>query len=363
MPPMPSCGQEPIVLGQSCALTGPARNLGIEMRAGLLAAFAQVNEAGGVKGRQIQLISLDDSYEPDRAVANTIRLINEFNVFLLIGEVGTPTSRAVLPLIQRYNVPFFAPFTGDELLRTPFNPLIVNVRASYYQEMEAIVRYLVDKRHLTRIACLYQNDTYGLAGLNGLKLALKRRNMSLVAHGSYERNTVAVMGALKKIAAERPEAVVMVGAYSACAEFIKLYKTKVQDNTLFCNISFVGTESLYNELGTYGENVIVSQVVPYPMSNTLPILSEYRAAMHKYQHDAPISFTTLEGYLAGRLFARVAEMVSGELTRENFLATLEKTGIFDLGGLVLQFGENDHQGLDEIYLTTIYPSIHLLDED
>jgi len=363
MPPMPSCGQEPIVLGQSCALTGPARNLGIEMRAGLLAAFAQVNEAGGVKGRQIQLISLDDSYEPDRAVANTIRLINEFNVFLLIGEVGTPTSRAVLPLIQRYNVPFFAPFTGDELLRTPFNSLIVNVRASYYQEMEAIVRYLVDKRHLTRIACLYQNDTYGLAGLNGLKLALKRRNMSLVAHGSYERNTVAVMGALKKIAAERPEAVVMVGAYSACAEFIKLYKAKVQDNTLFCNISFVGTESLYNELGAYGENVIVSQVVPYPMSNTLPILSEYRAAMHKYQHDAPISFTTLEGYLAGRLFARVAEMVSGELTRENFLATLEKTGVFDLGGLVLQFGENDHQGLDEIYLTTIYPSIHLLNED
>lgn len=360
----PLWGQEPpLLLGQSCAMTGPAKNLGLEMRAGLLAAFAQVNEAGGVNGRRIQLISLDDSYEPDRAVANTIHLINEYNVFLLIGEVGTPTSRAVLPLVQRYKVPFFAPFTGDELLRTPFNPLIINVRPSYYQEMEAITRYLVDKRHLKRIACFYQNDTYGLAGLNGLQLAMKRRNMSLVAQGSYERNTVAVMGALQKIARERPNAIVMVGTYSACAEFIKLYKAKVQDSPLFCNISFVGTESLYNELGNYGENVIVSQVVPYPMSDTLPILKEYRAAMHRYQHDAAISFTSLEGYLAGRLFAKVAEMIPEKLTRENFLLTIEKTGVFDLGGLVLKFGENDHQGLDEVYLTTIYPSIHLLDED
>ncbi len=362
--PLSVIGQEsPLLLGQSCALTGTAKNLGLEMRAGLLAAFAQINEAGGVKGRQIQLISMDDSYEPDRAVANTIRLINEYQVFLLIGAVGTPTSRAILPLIERYKIPFFAPFTGDELLRTPFNSLVINVRPSYYQEMEAITRHLVDKKHLHHIACFYQNDTYGFAGLNGLKLALKRRNMSLVAQGSYERNTVAVMGALKTIAEQRPEAIVMVGAYSACAEFIKLYKAKISDTPLFCNISFVGTESLYNELGNDGENVIVSQVVPYPMSDTLPILKEYRTAMHKYQHDATLSFTSFEGYLAGRLFAKVAEMIPGKLTRESFLSTLEKTGVFDLGGLVLKFGENDHQGLDDIYLTTIYPNIHLLDEN
>lgn len=362
--PLPVMGQgPPVLLGQSCALTGPAKNLGLEMRAGLLAAFAQINESGGIRGRKVQLVSLDDSYEPDRAVANTIHLINEYQVFLLIGAVGTPTSRAVLPLIERYKIPFFAPFTGDELLRSPFNSLIINVRPSYYQEMEAITRYLVDKKHIKRIACFYQNDTYGFAGLNGLQLALNRRNMTLVAQGSYERNTVAVMGALKKIAEQRPEAIVMVGAYSACAEFIKLYKAKIQDTPLFCNISFVGTESLYNELGTYGKNVIVSQVVPYPMSDTLPILKEYRAAMHKYQHDATLSFTSFEGYIAGRLFAKVAEMTPEKLTRENFLATLEKTGVFDLGGLVLEFGENDHQGLDDIYLTTIYPSIHLLNEN
>lgn len=365
LPAMPSSalGQEPpIVVGQSCALSGPARNLGLGMRAGLLAAFAQINEKGGIKSRKIQLISLDDSYEPDKAVANTIRLINEYQVFLLIGEVGTPTSRAVLPLIERYRIPFFAPFTGDELLRNPFNPLIINVRPGYYQEMEALIHYLVDKKDLKRIACFYQNDTYGFAGLNGLKAALKRRDMSLVAQGSYERNTVAVMGALKKIAAQQPDAIVMVGAYSACAEFIKLYKTKVKSHPIFCNISFVGTESLYNELGNYGSNVIVSQVVPHPLNETLTIAKDYREAMDRYQHDSPISFTSFEGYIAGRLFAKVMETIDGELTRERFIKTLERTKIFEIGGLTLQFSENDHQGLDEIYLTTIYPSIHILQD-
>lgn len=357
-------GQDmPLVVGQSCALTGPARNLGLEMRAGLLAAFAHINASGGVNGRPIQLISLDDSYEPDKAVANSIRLINEHQAFLLIGEVGTPTSRSVLPLVKRYGIPFFAPLTGDELLRSPFNRLIVNARPSYYQEMETIVNYLVGKKHFRRIACFYQNDTYGFAGLNGLKLALGKRGLDVVARGSYDRNTVAVMGALIEIDKAAPDAIVMVGAYSACAEFIKLYKAKSNNNPLFCNISFVGTESLYNALGAYGRDVIVSQVVPYPVSSDLAIISEYKAAMNRYQHDAPISFITLEGYIAGKLFAVVARLVPGELTRDKFIDTLETIGRFDLGGLILQFGKYDHQGMDDIYLTEIYPSIHLIDKD
>jgi len=351
----------PLVLGQSCALSGPSKNLGQEMRAGLLAAFAWINDQGGVHGRRIRLISLDDSYEPDRAIQNTLRLLSEDKVFLVIGEVGTPTSQAVLPIIEEQGVPFFAPLTGAELLRTPDRYWVINVRASYFQEMEGLTGYLVDHLGLTRIACFYQNDGYGFAGLEGIERALARRGMDLVARGSYERNTVAVMGALREIDKAGPQAIVMAGAYGACAEFIKLHKAKGRNRPLYCNISFVGTESLHRALGGHGEDVIVSQVVPFPGNGEPPLLREYAAAMEKYQRDAPLSFITLEGYIAGRLFAAVASQVRGELTRDKFISAMEETGRFDLGGLILTFGPGDRQGLDTVYLTGIHPSIHLLD--
>ena len=352
----------PIVLGQSCALTGPAKDLGIELRGGLLAAISKVNDVGGVNGREIQLVSRDDGYEPDRAVRNTLRLINDDHVFMLIGEVGTPTSKAVVPLVEEHEIPFFAPFTGADFLRNPFRKYVINLRASYNQEMESIASYLIDKKQIERIACFYQNDSYGFAGLQGIELALAKRGMSLVSKGSYERNTVAVAGGLREIYRADPEAVVLVGAYSACAEFIKLSKTKYAKDLLFCNISFVGTESLMETLGGYGQNVIVSQVVPRPNDLTIPLVREYREAMQKYQYDIPLTFTSFEGYIAGKMFGRIANSVSGILTREKFIETMQKVGRFDLGGVVLQFGENDNQGMDGIHLTRIYPEIEELYE-
>ncbi len=351
----------PIMLGQSCALSGPAKNLGLEMRSGLLAAFSKVNDEGGIGGRDILLISKDDGYEPDRAVKNTNSFIDNEQIFMIIGEVGTPTSKAVVPLIEEKRVPFFAPFTGAEFLRVPFRKYVINVRASYFQEMEKLASYLIDEKGISRIACFYQNDSYGFAGLRGIKLALQRRNMELVSQGSYERNTVAVMGGLRDVHKGDPQAIVLVGAYSACAEFIKLSKTKQKGDRIYCSISFVGTESLKKALGRYGENVIVSQVVPYPRDMSIPLIEEYVEAMSKYQHDMVTSFTSLEGYIAGKLFAKIAASVKGELTREKFITTMQTTGRFNLGGVVLQFGENDHQGMDEIYLTRIMPTIQLLD--
>jgi branched-chain amino acid transport system substrate-binding protein len=358
--PRPCLAQQengPIILGQSCALSGPAKNLGLEMRAGLLAAFAFINDLGGIRGRQVHLISLDDGYEPDKAVKNTIRLINEDDVFLLIGEVGTPTSKAVIPIIEEHKIPFFAPFTGAELLREPFRRYVINVRASYYQEMEELASYLIDQKKIERIACFYQNDSYGYAGLQGIERALARRGMRLVSKGSYERNTLAVMGSIREIYRAEPQAVVLVGAYPACAEFIKLSKTKIDPELGFYNISFVGTESLKQSLGAYGENVIVSQVVPDPKNDSIQLVREYTDSMRRYQHDAPLSFTSLEGYLAGKLFTAVARAVTGTLTRESFITTMQELGTFDLGGIVLQFGPLDHQGMDDIHLTSIYPEI------
>jgi branched-chain amino acid transport system substrate-binding protein len=352
----------PIVLGQSCALSGPAKNLGLEMRAGLLAAFSKINDEGGVKGRDIVLLSRDDGYEPDMAVKNTQDFINTENVFMLIGEVGTPTSNAVIPLVEQHRIPFFAPFTGAEFLRVPFRQYVINVRASYFQEMEKLASYLVEGKKIRKIACFYQDDSYGLAGLEGIERALAKRGLDLVSRGSYERNTVAVLRGLTDVMQAEPEAVVLVGTYPACAEFIKLGKAGRAKDILYCNISFVGTESLQATLGRYAGKVIVSQVVPYPEDSSIPLIREYTAAMRKYQHDAPISFTSLEGYIAGKLFFQISSAVPGELERESFISTMEQIGTFDLGGVVLQFGPGDHQGMEDIYLTEINPTVRKVQE-
>lgn len=350
----------PIVLGQSCALSGPAQNLGLEMRAGLLAAFSLLNDNGGIRGREVILLSRDDGYEPDEAVRNTKALIYDDQVFALIGAVGTPTSKAVAPIISEVGIPFFGPFTGAEFLRSPFNKYVINVRASYFQEMEKLASYLIDQKKVRRVACFYQNDSYGFAGLRGIEIALAKRGMALVSKGSYERNTVAVMGALRDIYQAKPEAVVLVGAYSACAEFIKLSRNKISTDVLFGSISFVGTESLSEALGGYGDGVVVSQVIPSPHDTNIPLIGEFKRTMAKYQHDAPISFTSLEGFIVGKLFGKIALAVKGELTREKFIATMEEVGWFDLGGLELRFGPDDHQGMDIIYLTQIYPVVQEL---
>lgn len=353
--------QPPILLGQSCALSGPAKNLGMKMRAGLQAAIAEINNSGGVKGRLLHLRSKDDGYEPDKAVQNTLELIQDDQVFLLIGEVGTPTSKAVLPLIEKYKIPFFAPLTGAELLRNPVQPYVINIRKSYSQEVEALVSHLTDTLGMKHIACFYQNDSYGFSGLEGVKKALGRRKMQLVSMGSYERNTIAVLGGIQAIYKKNPEAVILVGTYAACSEFIKLSKAKFPSERLFASISFVGTKSLQDALGHYGKDVIVSQVVPFPWDDSLPLVTQYREAMNRYQRNSGVGFISLEGYIAGRLFAAIAGAVDGELSREKFIETMYQIGSCNLGGLTLQFSRDTNTGMDTIGLTTIYPSIMKLE--
>ena len=347
--------KEPIVLGQSCALSGPAKDLGTELRNGLLTAFAEINDAGGVNGRELLLESYDDGYEPYRAVMNTEDLIDK-GVFALIGEVGTPTSKAVLPLISKHNIPFFSPYTGAELLRTPHNPLVINIRASYFREMEKLVYHLAVQRKLSRIACFYQNDSYGFAGLEGLNRALAAKNLTLVGKGNYERNTVAVLGGLRDIDNQSPEAIVLVGAYPACAEFIKLYNIRNPGNdVVFANISFVGTKGLKQSLGDFGDRVIVSQVVPFPWDNSIPLVQQYHDALKKYRPSSTPGFVSLEGYIAGRFFGYIAANVKGELTREKFIKTVEELGHIDFEGIQLLYKSDNFRGSDEVFIISIYP--------
>ncbi|KPA10852.1 ABC transporter substrate-binding protein [Candidatus Magnetomorum sp. HK-1] len=341
-----------IVLGQSCAMTGPAGALGTLMKAGLEAYFAKVNDTGGIHGKKIRLKSEDDGYEPNKAIVNTRKLLEQDKVFMLIGEVGTPTSKAVTPIIEQQKVPFFGPFTGAEFLRNPYKRYVVNVRGSYYQEMEKLASYLVDNKGFKKISCFYQNDGYGQAGLSGIKIALKKRSMELVSTGTYERNTLAVKGALMTIRKSKPDAVIMVGAYKPCAEFIKLAKKVGLQKSVFCNISFVGTDNLKNELGEAGQGCIISQVVTYPWDQSVPLVKEYQETMKKYKPQVKTGFVSLEGYMVAKLWCMILKETAN-ITREDFLNTVSKIGKFDLGGIVLQYGPSDNQGMDKVFLTII----------
>jgi len=341
-----------IVFGQSAALDGPAAELGRGMRDGILAAFSEVGRAGGVHGRRLELISYDDGYEPERAIANVSRLIDEDGVFAVIGEVGTPTSSAVQPITTAAGVPFLAPFTGAEFLRDPSLENVVNVRASYDQETEAWIAYLVDQLGLSRIAILYQDDSFGRAGLEGVRDALGKRGQELVAEGTYMRNTTAVKRALLDIRKAAPEAVVIVGAYQPSAEFIRIARGLGLD-PLFINISFVGSRALAEALGAAGKGVVVSQVVPLPNDTTIPIVADYRRALAALDPALEPGFVSLEGYIAGRLTVAALEALGPDVTRQGLLSTIKDVGRFDLGGLELTYGPGDNQGMDEVFLTVL----------
>jgi branched-chain amino acid transport system substrate-binding protein len=343
--------EDRIVFGESAAFDGPAAALGLGMRDGILAAFKEANGAGGVDGRRLELVSYDDGYEPEKAIANTKRLI-ENGVFALVGEVGTPTSNAVQPIATEAGVPFIGPFTGAAFLRDPSLGNVINIRGSYDQETEAWIKHLTTDIGVSRIAILYQDDTFGRAGYSGVKKAMEKRGMKLVAEGTYERNTTAVKMALLAIRKADPEAVVMVGVYKPCAEFIKLAR-RLKLNSVFVNISFVGANAFAKELGEDGKGVVVTQVVPFPEDTSLPLVARYQEALKAANPDAQIGFVSLEGYMVGRLVIEALEKVKGPVTRAGLLSTIKEVGTFDLGGITLSYGPNNNQGMDRVFLTMI----------
>lgn len=338
-----------IVLGQSVALTGPAQELGKDMQLGASLYFNQVNANGGVNGRKIVLKTLDDGYEPPRAVENTKRLINQEKVFALFGYVGTPTSQAVLPIFTEARVPYVGAFTGAELLRNPFNRYIFNVRASYFDETEAIVQHLT-AMSIDRIAVFYQDDAYGQAGLAGVERALKKRNMSVAAKGTVERNTVNVKKAVDDISKSKPQAVVMIGAYKGCAAFVKEMKKAGSDPT-FWNVSFVGSKALAKELGAEGRGVQISQVVPFPWDTSVPVVKEYRKLLAEAK--AEPGFGTLEGFIAAKVMVEGLKRAGKKLDRDSFIRAMESLDPYDVGGFKVVYGPESHNGSKFVDLTII----------
>ena len=350
----PGVTHNEILIGSSLALGGHASFLGTQYLHGAMCLIEEINSEGGIHHRKIRVIAYDDGYDPPRCVANTKRLILKDKVFALFCYVGTPTSVKIIDIVEENKIPLLGLFTGADKLRFPFRHYIFNVRASYYQETNAVVRYFIAEKGLRRIAVFYQYDDYGFDGLKGTQIALQKYGLSPVATGSFIRGTLDVEEALDKIQASKAQAVIMIGTYSPCAKFIK--EARERDfNPLFHNVSFVGADKLVEELGDAGEGVIITQVVPPPTERILlPASEQYSRLLSQYYPQDMPNFVSFEGFVNARILVEALRRAGRDITREGFIRALESIKDHYVGiGAVINFGPRDHQAMDDVYLTAV----------
>ncbi|HMK71731.1 MAG TPA: ABC transporter substrate-binding protein [Myxococcaceae bacterium] len=352
-----------ISLGMSSALTGPAKELGRQMRIGLDVAFARANAEGGVHGRKVKLVAADDGYEPARTKETMRELAEQRGVFGFIGNVGTPTAVVAVPYALERKMLFFGPFTGASLLRKePPDRYVFNYRASYLEETAAVVRYLVEIRHIKpdQIAVFAQDDAFGDAGFQGVAKALRnlRKSSSPILKVTYKRNTADVADAVSRILDRKSNvaAVVMVAAYRPAAHFIEKVKDQ-RPGMVFTNVSFVGSQALAEELTqlgqSYAQGVIVTQVVPLPTGQST-VGIRYREALAAYAPGEKPDFVSLEGYVDGLLMVEALKRAGRDVTTESLVDTLESIHGLDLGlGVQLNFGPSEHQASHKVWGTVI----------
>jgi ABC-type branched-subunit amino acid transport system substrate-binding protein len=362
-PPVAGVSDTEIVFGMSAPFSGPAKELGRGMKTGIDLAFAAANEAGGVNGRKLRLVALDDGYEPERTRSVMKELAEARGVFGFIGNVGTPTAEVAVPFTLEKKMLFFGPFTGAGLLRRdPPDRYVFNYRASYAEETAATVKYLVEVRRIPpdEIAVFAQQDGYGDAGFNGVAKMLRKykRDPARALRVGYKRNTADVDEAVDTLLRTRRKvrAVVMVATYKAAAKFIDKVKVE-RPEIIFSNVSFVGSQALADELMSYGgkiaDGVMVTQVVPLPQSKSTAVL-RYQELLPKYSLGEKPDFVSLEGYLAGDLLVEGLKRAGRDFTTESLIDALEGMRGVDLGvGATMGFGMSEHQASHKVWGTVL----------
>ena len=339
-----------VKLGMVNVQSGAAAGLGKGMRSGAEAVFKEANARGGVHGRKINLVVADDSYEPNKAIDETLKMVEEHKVFSLMGFVGTPTANAVLPIVKEMQVPLVGLFTGAMSLRAPVTRQVINIRASYDNEAEALVEHFV-KKGAKSVAVFYQDDGFGLAVLSGTEKALKKRGMNVAAKGVFQRNTLAIKAGLAAMLEAKPDAVVMVGPYAPLAAFIKESRAAGLKSML-ATVSFVGTDNLVESVGKEGDGVVISQVVPFPSDAGLALTKECGDLLAKHSGEK-LGFVNYEGCITAKVMVLALEKSGKDLSREKFLAGLDAFKDIDIGGLVLNLAADNHQALDKVFMTQI----------
>lgn len=349
-----SAGQaadEVIKIGMVNDQTGANKGSGKGMKVGVQAYFKAVNEKGGVNGRKLQLVVVDDQFVPEKTVDGLLKLVDEQKVFAVVGSVGTPNCMVSLPIVKEYKVPFINPRTGATELRTPLMREVIHIRASYQQEVDKIVDLLV-KKGAKRFAVFYQNDTFGTDILTLTGDAVKRHGLSVVSKGSFERNTTAVTAGLVAIMEGKPDAIIVGAVYAPGAEFIKLARKEgVKAHLASC--SFAGGSNLVKAVGDAAEGLMMSQVVPELDDMSLPLTKECKEAIEKNPEDVGFNTVTMEGCMAAKSIVMALEKAGSPPTREGFLNAYEGMKDADMGGIKLTFTPTDHTGQDNVYVEIV----------
>jgi len=349
--PVPGVTPTGILIGQSVPLSGANKDLGEDIRNGALAYFKKVNDAGGVNGRRIEMLTMDDGNVVQRAGENTQRLIEERRVFALFGYASATLSRPALPHVEKHRVPFLAPFTGADPMRV-FNRYVYNMRASYADELEKIVDHY-SLFGITRFAIVHYDDVVGNENFTAVDRALKKRNLSAVAVAAFkDRAKPDIDGGVKTVLKGTPEVVILTTLYKASSDFIKLARKSGSTAQMVSN-SFPGSTPLAKELGKDGAGVAIAQVVPPPNKQSVPVVAEYRTAIEKQLGRKEYSFTSLESYIAAKVTVEAIRRAGPKLTRESFMQALDNLSSYDTGGYTVGFTPTNHNGSSFVELTII----------
>jgi ABC-type branched-subunit amino acid transport system substrate-binding protein len=349
----PGVTDNSILIGSCSALDGPAHFLGRQTVLGASAYLHMVNDEGGVFGRKIQLQAFDDSYDPDRAPACFKRMMKE-GVFALGFFVGTPTAKVYVPMAQEEKIPVVGLFTGAQMLYEPLKHEVINVRASYYDE----TREQVDKlweQNVRKIGVIYQDDPFGKAVLDGVKLALQKHNAAPVGLGTFTRGSVDVAEGLKQVMAAHPQAVVIAGPYAPAAAIVKQAHASGW-TPQFLTVSFVGTEEFIKEAGADADGTIITQVMPPYDRTDYPTVALYRKCLMKYSQGEAPSFVSFEGFVDAMVMVEGLKRAGKDVTREKFIAAIESIHDLNVGlgpRLVLNYSAMDHKGFDNVYPTVV----------
>lgn len=347
----PGVGDTTITLGMSAPFSGPNGAYGKEMKEGALAYFAQLNATGGINGRKVELVTLDDGYETDKAVANTRKLINEHKVFALMAFYGSSPTTEAMKVFSEAKVPLVGTISGAGSLRSPVNRYMFHLRASYADETEAIVNHLVGLG-ITNIAVFYQNDGFGKSGLEGVTATLAHHKLKPVAVGSIERNSLDVGPAVAQISKADPQAVIMATLYKPSAEFIRQMR-KAGQMPQFSTLSPIGADLLVNELGAKDAHGIgISQVMPYPWNDTVPVVKEYQKALQAFAKHGNYSYYGIEGYINAKVVGEALKKSGKEPSREKLVSVLE-SGNIDVGGYRVSYTPSSHNGSRFVDLTVL----------
>jgi branched-chain amino acid transport system substrate-binding protein len=347
----PGISAQRILVGQSTPLTGANAELGNDIRNGALAYFKKVNDAGGVHGRKIELVSLDDGNQVPRAEENTKKLVEEQGVFALFGYASATLSRPALPIVEKHRVPFLAPFTGADPMRV-FNKHVYNMRGSYADELEKIVDHFAPLG-ITRFAIVHYDDVVGKENFTAVERALQKRGLKAVSVAAFkDRAKPDIEGGVKTIAAGSPDVVILTTLYKATADFVKLAQGSGLGAQMASN-SFPGASPLAKELGKQGQGFIVATVVPPPTKRSLPVVQEYQAAIEKHLGRKEYSFSSLESYIGAKVMVEALKRAGPKPTRESFMHALDGLKGYDVGGYDVNFGSDNHNGSSFVELTVI----------